>query len=114
MICLFVLRLRHDEDDFTWKNEKTMDVKPADAVWDTAPHMTNFIEACRSRKHADANADIEIGATSAAMCHLANISYRVGRKLQFDAAAMKFTGDAEANKMLTRPYRAPFVVPASV
>ena len=35
-------------------------------------------------------------------------------KLQFDPAKMKFIGDAEADKMLTRPYRKPYVVPEKV
>ena len=44
------------------------------------------------------------------MCHLANISYRVGRKLTLEAGP-KFAGDAEATKMITRDkYRAPYVV----
>jgi len=46
---------------------------------------------------------------SASMCHLGNISYRVGRKLTLEAGP-KFTGDAEANKLLTRDYRKPYVV----
>ena len=46
--------------------------------------------------------------------HLANISYRVGRTLHWDAKKMVCIGDDEANKMLTRAYRAPFVVPKNV
>jgi hypothetical protein len=45
---------------------------------------------------------------------MANISYRLGRKLAFDSQAMRFTGDAEANRMLTRDYRKPYVVPEKV
>jgi predicted dehydrogenase len=82
--------------------------------WDTAPHMTNFLEACRSRKQTDLHADVEVGHLSAALCHLANISYRTGRKLVFDPATEKFVNDAEANRMLTRPYRTPYVVPDKV
>ncbi len=40
--------------------------------------------------------------------------YRLGRKLQYDAQAEKFVGDPEADKLLTRPYRQPFVVPEQV
>jgi len=80
-------------------------------AWDSAPHMANFLAAVKSRKHADLHADIEDGATSAALCHMANISYRLGRKLAFDPAAMRFRSDTEANKMLTREYRKPYVVP---
>jgi hypothetical protein len=38
----------------------------------------------------------------------------LGRSLNFDAAKMQVVGDAEANKMFTRPYRAPFTVPTKV
>jgi predicted dehydrogenase len=81
---------------------------------DTNPHMRNFIASVKSRKHTDLNSDIEEGHYSAALCHLANVSYRVGRKLNFDPATEKFVGDNEANKLLTREYRKPFVVPERV
>jgi hypothetical protein len=42
---------------------------------------------------------------------LDGVDYRLGRKLTFDATTESFEGDAEANSLLTRPYRAPFVVP---
>ncbi|MFN4258596.1 MAG: Gfo/Idh/MocA family protein [Gemmataceae bacterium] len=45
---------------------------------------------------------------------LANTKYRLGRKLMLDASAEKFINDPEADKLLTRDYRAPFVVPARV
>ena len=47
-------------------------------------HFANFIKAVRSRKHTDLNADINDGHLSAALCHTANISYRLGRKLSPD------------------------------
>jgi hypothetical protein len=49
---------------------------------------------------------------SANLCHLANASYRVGRQLAVDAAKGRFTGPGadEANALLTRTYRAPYVV----
>jgi predicted dehydrogenase len=77
-------------------------------------HFLNFIEAVRSRKRESLNADIEEGAISAVLVHLANVSYRVGRTLHFDAATMMCTGDAEANALLTRQCREPFVVPEKV
>lgn len=43
-------------------------------------HAQNFIDAVRSRKISDLNADVEVGHTSAALCHMANTSYRLGRK----------------------------------
>ncbi len=82
--------------------------------WETAPHVENFLKAVKSRKHADLTCDVEEGRLSAALCHMANISYRLGRKLRFDPVTETFTGDREANAMLTRKYRAPFVVPDRV
>jgi hypothetical protein len=41
-------------------------------------HVENFLTAVRSRKHTDLTADIEEGHLSAALCHLGNISYRLG------------------------------------
>jgi predicted dehydrogenase len=117
----------------------------------------SFLHAVRSRKVEDLNADVEHGHYSAALCHLANISYRLGesvpfsrqarslgdnrevvetfaniqqnltgvgvkleetsyrlgRTLTFDPAAERFAGAGaeEANPMLMRTYRKPFVVP---
>ena len=77
-------------------------------------HYQNFIDAIRSGDKSKAHGDIKDGVNSCSLVHLANISYRLGRSLDFDPVAMKFKGDAEANAMLTRPYRAPFVVPEQV
>ncbi len=122
-------------------------------------HFANFVDACRSRNHTDLNADIEQGHLSSALCHLGNISYRLGEQksaadtvkavegfksndnfqdtfdrtmahliangvdtttvklqagvpLAFDGKAEKFPDNEAANKMLTREYRKPYVVPA--
>jgi predicted dehydrogenase len=77
-------------------------------------NWANFISAVRSGKHEDLNAPIEEGAISTTLVHLANISYRVGRTLHFDAESYSCIGDEEANRMFRREYRKPFVVPDSV
>jgi predicted dehydrogenase len=77
-------------------------------------HYLNFIEAVRSRKRESLNAEVEEGAASTVLVHLANISYRVGRTIHFDSKTMTCTGDPEANKLLSRVYRKPFVVPEKV
>jgi predicted dehydrogenase len=77
-------------------------------------HFENFIAAVRSRKREDLTAEIEQGAWSCVLMHLANVSYRVGRTLHWDEKTWTVKGDAEANKLLTRPYRAPYIVPAKV
>jgi predicted dehydrogenase len=74
-------------------------------------HFANFIQAVRTRKNTELNAEIAEGAISTVLIHLANISYRLRRSLNFDASTMSCVGDSEANEMFTRNYRAPFVVP---
>jgi predicted dehydrogenase len=77
-------------------------------------HFANFIEAVRSRDAATLHGPVESAHTSSALAHLGNIAYRLGRKLTFDPQAERFVGDTEADAMLTRNYRAPFVVPETV
>jgi predicted dehydrogenase len=77
-------------------------------------HWANFIGAVRSRKRQDLTAEVEEGVLSCNLVHLANISYRLGRTLTWDAKTLTVVNDPEANKMLTRDYRAPYVVPKHV
>jgi len=69
-------------------------------------HVANFLDCVRSRKHP--NADVEEGHRTAVMCHLGNISMRLGRSLKWDAAKEEVIGDSEANRWLMKPYRAPW------
>ena len=74
-------------------------------------HFANFIDAIKSRKHEDLHGDVLTGAESAMLVHVANTSYRLGRRVTFDAKTQSFVNDSEANKMKTRnPYRAPYIV----
>jgi len=81
---------------------------------DGGDHFANFITAVRSRNRGELNAEIEEGAVSTTLVHLANISYKVGRSIHFDAASYSCTGDKEATAMFRREYRKPFVVPQFV
>lgn len=72
------------------------------------PHVVNFLECMRSRKKT--NSDIETTHRSTTAAHLGNIALRTGRKVRWDAAREQFPDDAEANKMLTREFRKPWVV----
>lgn len=118
----------------------------------------SWVNAMRTRKPEDNNCDAEVAHYSAALCHLGNISYRLGKEvpfsqqnkalgdnkqvvesfetirenvkaagvnldeskyhlgrvLKFDPKTEQFVGDEEANKLLTRDYRAPYVVPQEV
>jgi predicted dehydrogenase len=77
-------------------------------------HFANFIDVVRSRKKEDLHAPIEEGAISTTLVHLANISYRLGRTINFDAEKYVCPGDAEATRMFTRNYREPFIVKQKV
>ncbi len=119
----------------------------------------NFIDCVRSRKREDLHADVLEAHRSVALCHLGNISYRLGEQvpgdtpipvfgdneevqkswqrikqglkdalgldlasttyqlgklLEFDPEKEQFVGNEAANRLLTREYREPFVVPATV
>ena len=118
----------------------------------------NFIEAVRNRKEEHLDAHVFEGHVSSGLCHLANISYRlgekssfnkknksfgsnkkgyeyfermqehlkenelnleetdyiVGRNLEFDAKTETIKGDDEANALLSRNYRSPYIVPEKV
>ena len=95
----------------TWLGK---DQQPGPTATKGGNHFGNFVDAVRSRKRTDLNAEVEEGAISTALVHLANISYRLGRTLHFDEKTFTCTGDAEATKMFTRNYRAPFTVPKLV
>jgi len=84
------------------------------ATPDTVIHMQNFIDCVRSRKWQDLTADIAEGHLSTALAHLANISFRTGRKLTFNPNSEKFLDDDDANSFLKRIYRPPYVVPDKV
>ena len=87
-----------------------MDEKGHEEEDGTVLHMKNFLSACRSRNYKELHADVQVGATSAAFCHLANISYRTGHTLKWDDAAKHFVDDPAADALMTRNYRAPYVV----
>ena len=118
----------------------------------------NFIEAVRNRKEEHLDAHVYEGHVSSGLCHLANVSYRlgekssfnkknksfgsnkkgyeyfermqehlkenglnlketdyiVGRNLEFDAKTETIKGDDEANALLSRNYRSPYIVPDKV
>jgi len=77
-------------------------------------HYQNFIDCIRANDKKLNNAPIEEGFYSCALIHLAHISYRLGRTLNFDPAAMKVVGDEQANAMLTKEYRKDFEIPDKV
>ena len=102
------------EDSGKYQTWLGREQKPGPSGADLGNNWANFIDVMRSRKQADLFAPIDEGATSTALVHLANISYRLGRSLHFDSVSYSCQGDAEANRMFRREYRKPFVVPENV
>ena len=88
--------------------------QPGPARFEGGCNFTDFIRAVRSGKASTLNAPIEEGAISCDLVHLANISYRLGRSIEFDPAALVCVGDEEANGMFSHNYRDPFIVPGRV
>jgi predicted dehydrogenase len=88
------------------RTEKDLETHVAPAI---RAHMKNFLECIESRQRPVA--DIEQGYMSTTACILANLSMRLGRSLQWDHAKGQVVGDDEANGLLRRPYRTPWVHP---
>jgi predicted dehydrogenase len=90
------------------KTEKDLERHVASAVrW----HMQDLLKAIESR--GKPVADIEQGYISSASCILANLSMQLGRSLTWDPVAGRIANDDEANKLLARPYRAPWTHPTA-
>ncbi|MBI3679284.1 MAG: Gfo/Idh/MocA family oxidoreductase [Acidobacteria bacterium] len=107
--------LRIDTDGrFRWWLGRNQKPEPEAEAAPESSHYASFIEAVRTRKRELLNAEIRETHLSTALCHLGNISYRLGRELRFDPAREKFVQDADADKLLRRQYRAPYVVPDKV
>jgi predicted dehydrogenase len=88
------------------KTEKDLERHVAPAI---RAHMKNFLSCIESREKPIA--DIEQGYMSAAACILANLSMKLGRSITWDHEKGHVVGDPEANRLLRRPYRSPWVHP---
>lgn len=69
-------------------------------------HQKNFIECVKSRKPTIT--PVETAHRSAIPGHLGLIAMLAGRKIKWDSAKEQIVGDAEASKLLSRPYRSPW------
>ena len=94
--CLFE-REKYPED----VTESWIELNAAPA---TRRHMIDFLAAVEKRSRPVA--DIEEGHISTASCVLANVAMQLGRPLAYDPKKREVAGDAEATKLLRRPYRA--------
>jgi predicted dehydrogenase len=72
-------------------------------------HVKNFVDCMQTRQRP--NSDVEIGHNSMIACHLGNIAFRLGRLVKWDVEKERVIGDSEAQKYVTREYRAPWKLP---
>ena len=89
------------------KTEKELEKHVAPAI---RGHMKNFLAAIDARSKPVA--DIEEGYISTSSCILANLAMKTGRTLAWDPVNHRIINDDDANRLLARPYRQPWVHPA--
>lgn len=108
---------QREKEPFAGSAQETSEV-PQDPTFRAAPggseHYANFIDAIRSGSDYDLHCDIHEGFFSSALPLLANVSYKLKRQLYFMGNYEKFANDPEADQLLTRNYRKPYVVPKEV
>src|SRR5262249_8018940 len=91
------------------QTEKDLEKHCASAIrW----HMQNFLSCISSRKRPVAH--IEEGYISTTSCILANLSMQLGRTLVWNTVSGQVVGDEEADRLLQRPYRGPWIHPEAV
>jgi hypothetical protein len=95
-----------------WHVEDGVEASEKASGNDERAHLRNFLDRIKDGKRP--HADVEDGHKSTRLCHLGNIAVRLGRTLRFDAGTETIPGDPEANKMLRRAYRRPYVLPEKV
>jgi hypothetical protein len=88
------------------RTEKDLEKHVAPAI---RAHLRDVLECMKTR--ARPVADIEQGHLSSSACILANVALKLGRTLEWDQAKGQVVGDDEANRLLRRLYRSPWVHP---
>jgi len=76
-------------------NDERLEVSPE--------HNRNFIDCVKSRRQT--MCPVEMGIRCDTICHMTNVAARTGRVIKWDPKTEQIIGDAEASKMITRPYR---------
>ena len=96
-------------DDDGWKAFGNKNEVVASGKATGGSHTGNFLECIKSRERP--NADVEIGRLSTTICHLGNISCRLGRDVHFDPKTETFGDDHAASAYLTKEYRKSYPLP---
>ena len=95
------------------KNSKTKVAKPFVKQSDDglSKHMANFVGVVRSRKMEDLHCPIQAGEHVATVAQMGNISFRSGKRLEWDAAAGRFTDEAVNRDFLMKEYHNGYALP---
>lgn len=75
-------------------------------LYESEDHHRNFLDCIKSGR--ETAAPVEVGHRSATVCHLGNIAMMLKRELKWDPEKERFINDEEANRMLSKPMRAPW------
>ena len=101
-------RLESSPDAIMRQAQSHGDLQAYEQHYQTKDHFGDWLECIR--RNEKPVADIEIGHRSVTVCHLGNISIRLGRPIRWDPAAEKIVGDEQASKLMSRPYREPWLL----
>ena len=96
-------------DGGTWAERKAREWKPSAGftdVYKSPGHMQDWFRGIKTGK--DTIMNVEAGVGVANLCVLGNLSYLLGRKLQWDQQKQAIVGDDEAARLMSRPQRHPY------
>ena len=85
------------------ERNRRIDVKVVPEAQNAEKHVRNFLHCVRTGQVP--NGDIELGHLTTSLCHLGNVATRLGRSFRFDPDTERVLGDAEADNLMSRPYR---------
>lgn len=101
---------RRGKIDVRDEENEPKEVKISLGSQDTDAHIADFVNAIRTG--GKPRGDVEKGHLTASLCHLGNLSSRLGRSIRFDPKTEKVLGDPEADALVGRKYRKHWGTPA--
>jgi predicted dehydrogenase len=92
-----------------WAKGKKVDdfPRPDPTIPDSPGHLREFVDAIRSR-NLETTCNVRYGHRVTRPGLMANIAFRTGHRLYWDAARQRFADDKEANRYVTRQFRKPW------
>ena len=97
-----------------WQAYMGKDRNPGESGEGLGNHYQNFTDAIRANDPGNLTSPIEEGFYSCALIHIANISYRLGRTINFGPDTQTISNDEDATNMLIGEYREPYIIPKEI